>query len=131
MSYLLDASVLIASGWETHISHDVASLWLKKSGTFATCPVVQMAFMRVSMSQVYGVSFDEAASVLAEILDEPGHRLVHDSTQASDLPVVVGNKEITDAHLITLAKYHGLKLATLDKPLSTKAWARGVAEFIG
>ena len=37
-------------------------------------------------------------------------------------------KDTTDAHLVTLAKRHGLKLATLDGTLIAKPWAVGVAE---
>jgi len=37
-------------------------------------------------------------------------------------------KDTTDAHLVTLAKRHGLKLATLDGTLIGKPWAAGVAE---
>ena len=38
------------------------------------------------------------------------------------------SKDTTDAHLVTLAKRHGLKLATLDDNLVAKPWAAGIAE---
>ena len=44
------------------------------------------------------------------------------------LDVNVVSKDTTDAHLVTLAKRHGLKLATLDEALLAKPWAAGVAE---
>jgi predicted nucleic acid-binding protein len=44
------------------------------------------------------------------------------------LDVNVVSKDTTDAHLVTLAKRHGLKLATLDGMLIAKPWAAGVAE---
>ena len=44
------------------------------------------------------------------------------------LDVNVMSKDTTDAHLVTLAKRHGLKLATLDATLIAKPWAAGIAE---
>ena len=40
----------------------------------------------------------------------------------------MNSKDTTDAHLVTLARRHGLKLATLDEILITKPWAVGIAE---
>jgi predicted nucleic acid-binding protein len=47
---------------------------------------------------------------------------------AALLPVLSSYKDTTDAHLVTLAKRHGLRLATLDGILIAKPWAAGVAE---
>jgi hypothetical protein len=41
---------------------------------------------------------------------------------------VSSHADVTDAYLVTLAKTHGLRLATLDQILCAKPWARGVAE---
>ena len=57
-----------------------------------------------------------------------GHRFVVDDVEAALLPVLTSYKDTTDAHLVTLAKRHGLKLATLDGTLIAKPWAAGVAE---
>ena len=48
--------------------------------------------------------------------------------RAALLPILTSSKDTTDAHLVTLAKRLGLKLATLDKTLMIKPWAVGVAE---
>ena len=47
---------------------------------------------------------------------------------AALLPVLTSYKDATDAHLVTLARRRGLKLATLDGALIAKPWAAGVAE---
>lgn len=47
---------------------------------------------------------------------------------AASLPLLTTYKETTDAHLVTLANRHGLKLATLDATLIAKPWAAGIAE---
>jgi predicted nucleic acid-binding protein len=44
------------------------------------------------------------------------------------LPVISSFKDTTDAHLVTRAKRHDLKLATLDAGLVTRPWAAGVAQ---
>jgi len=40
---------------------------------------------------------------------------------------LAGRHHVTDAHFVTLAARHGLKLATLDEPLCRAPWAAGVA----
>jgi predicted nucleic acid-binding protein len=44
------------------------------------------------------------------------------------LDVNLITKDTTDAHLVTLAKRHGLKLATLDGALLAKPWSAGIAQ---
>jgi predicted nucleic acid-binding protein len=57
----------------------------------------------------------------------PNHRFLADAVEAAASPET-NSKDTTDAHLVTLAKRHGLKLATLDAALIAKPWAAGVAE---
>ena len=45
----------------------------------------------------------------------------------SALPALAGRHHVTDAHFVTLAARHGLKLATLDEPLCRAPWAASVA----
>ncbi len=86
-----------------------------------------MGFLRVSMSTAYGADFADARSVLQAILNESGHQFASDETQAASLPELEGRHDVTDAHLVCIARSHGLLLATLDDSLCKKNWARGVA----
>jgi predicted nucleic acid-binding protein len=131
VSYLIDTNVLIAAGWNVHANYAVANAWLGRQAEFATCSSVQCGFLRVSLSPAIGADFAQAQVALGQIISLPAHRLVLDDIPAATLPAVTGHKEVMDAHLICLARRHGLKLATLDKPLCSKAWAAGIAEFIG
>lgn len=131
MPALLDVSTLIAAAVGTHQSHTVVNQWLAAQQEFFTCPLVQTSFVRVTMGASFGLIFVEAQRLLAQWTASARHRFVTDDVFASELPVLLGNKEVTDAHLVTLARKHGLKLATLDKPLCTKPWAQGIAEYIG
>ena len=131
MSYLIDTNVLIAAGWNVHANYAVANAWLGRQVEFATCSSVQCGFLRVSLSPAIGADFAQAQVALGQIINLPAHRLVLDDIPAATLPAVTGHKEVMDAHLICLARRHRLKLATLDKPLCSKTWAAGIAEFIG
>lgn len=49
--YLLDANVLLALAWPNHLHHAAAHLWFAKNhkSGWATCPLTQLAFVRLSM----------------------------------------------------------------------------------
>ncbi len=69
MSHLLDVNFIIACGWESHVEHVRASRWLSRIGSFATCPVSQMGFLRVSLSPAYGARFEDAMAALGAIME--------------------------------------------------------------
>lgn len=128
MSYLLDVNLLLACAWSGHGDHGRANRWLNSTSAFATAPITQMGFLRVSMSTAYGACFEDAQSALAAILRMKSHRFLADATQADSLPALSSSKDVTDAHLVRLAASRGLKLATLDGSLVKKPWVAGIAE---
>ena len=87
-----------------------------------------MGFLRVSLSPAYGASFDEAMTALGAIVGIRTHRFLRDATRAQSLPRVGTAKDVSDAHLVQLARLYRLKLATFDAALCGREWARGVAE---
>jgi predicted nucleic acid-binding protein len=80
------------------------------------------------MTPAYQAMFDDARKSLMTLRGLKGHRFLVDDVDAAALPTVTCYKDVTDAHLVTLAKRHGLKLATLDQSLLAKPWAAGIAE---
>ncbi len=128
MSHLLDVNFLIACGWESHAEYIRASRWLSRAKSFATCPISEMGFLRVSLSAAFGASFEDAMAALDAIASMRTHRFLRDATRAQSLPPVSTSKDVTDAHLVGLARRYRLKLATFDAALCDKEWARGVAE---
>jgi predicted nucleic acid-binding protein len=128
MSHLLDVNFLIACGWQSHANHVRASRWLGRAKSFATSPVSEMGFLRVSLSPNFGARFEDAIAALEAIVRMRGHRFVRDDTRAGSLPPVTTTKDVTDAHLVHLARRYRLKLATFDAALCDKPWAQGVAE---
>ena len=128
MSHLVDVNFLIACGWQSHAEYIRANRWLSSAKSFATCPISEMGFLRVSLSPAFGASFEDAMAALDAIVSMRTHRFLRDATRAQSLPPVSTSKDITDAHLVRLAQRHRLKLATFDAALCNKVWARSVAE---
>ena len=69
MSFLLDVNLLMALLWENHEHHHAARAWLRHVKDFATCPVSQLGFARVSSHPLLGYSMspDQAFGVLRQI----------------------------------------------------------------
>jgi predicted nucleic acid-binding protein len=88
MSHLLDVNLLAACAWQSHARHREANRRLQNLTRFATCPVGQMGFLRVSMSPAYGASFADARQALADILALPTHQFLADDTTAAALPAL-------------------------------------------
>ena len=60
-------------------------------------------------------------TALAAIIETRKHRFLRDATRAQSLPQVSTSKDVSDAHLIQLARHHELKIATFDAALSREA----------
>lgn len=127
MSWLLDVNLILASRWTTHAQHLAAKAWVDSAREFHTCAIVELGFIRISLSSAYQASWDEVQESLARLRARPGYRFLVDDVDGAASPETL-SKDTTDAHLVTLATRHGLKLATLDAGLITKPWAVGVAE---
>lgn len=123
MTCLLDVNLLMALLWENHEHHIVARQWLKTVSAFATCPVSQLGFARVSAHPLlgYGMTPEQAFGVLRRFLADSRHRFVADDLSCEDRVVrtdlMAGSNQVTDRYLVALARQHHLSLATLDQPL--------------
>ena len=126
--WLLDVNVLLACGWKSHADHEFLMVWLLQANAWATCPLTESGFVRISMTIAYQATFEDARKSLTTLRALPGHRFLVDDVSVASFPVLSSYKDTTDAHLVTLAKRHGLKLATLDGTLIAKPWAAGVAK---
>jgi toxin-antitoxin system PIN domain toxin len=128
---LLDVNVLIAMAWPNHVHHGAVLAWLGVPGEvpFATCPLTQSGFIRVSSNgrAIPGARPPrEAQALLQRITALPGHAFwVDDVDLARDARVawdrVGGHAQVTDAHLLGIALRRGGRLATLD---------RGIADLV-
>jgi toxin-antitoxin system PIN domain toxin len=121
---LLDVNLLMALLWENHEHHTQARSWFKSVSAFATCPVVQLGFARVSSHPLlgYGLTPELAFGVLRQFIADPRHEFIPDDLSCTDRVVrtelMTGANQITDRYLVALARQHGFSLATLDQPLA-------------
>lgn len=110
--------------WENHEQHTQARSWFKGVSAFATCPVVQLGFARVSAHPLlgFGLTPERAFGVLRQFLADPRHEFIPDDLSCADRVVrtdqMAGANQITDRYLVALARQHGFCLATFDKPLA-------------
>ena len=127
MVSLLDVNVLVALGWPTHEHHETATRWfrLNQQSGWATCPLTQSGFVRVSSSlrmTPHAKPLSEAVSALRRIIKLPHHVFLLDDISLIESRYVnpenlVGYRQVTDAHLLAIALRHGARLATLDRGL--------------
>jgi uncharacterized protein len=123
-------NVLIALAWPNHVHHEAAHRWFagrqKARQRWATCPLTQSGFVRVSSNArilAEPRSPSEAIQLLERIVALPGHEFWPDDVSIVSSPHVarkklVGGGQVTDAHLLALAIHRGGALATFDAGLS-------------
>lgn len=118
---LLDVNALVALVWDSHVHHVPMRAWFAAHGSagWATCPQTESGFVRVSsnpkvLPSPIGVA--AARDVLAMLRRTDGHRFLTDdvSITDSDVPAIAGHRQVTDAHLLTLARRNGVRLVTFD-----------------
>lgn len=125
MIRLLDVNVLVALAWPNHVHHARAMAWFSaiRDQGWATSPVTESGFVRVSSNSRAipdSRSPAEAIDLLIRIRAVPGHQFWADDVSPADpecapFARVVGYRQVTDAHLLSLAIRNGGVLATFDQ----------------
>ncbi len=127
MTYLLDANVLIALCDEQHAHHPDAHRWLSHGGakSWATCPITENAFLRISSSPAYPRStgsVTEQVRILSELCHLPGHEFWPDDLSFlrsylwSNLEHA-RSADLTDLYLLALAVKRKGKFLSLDRAI--------------
>jgi predicted nucleic acid-binding protein len=123
MKYLLDVNVLVALGIVEHEFHDQVTTWVRslrsrRNVTLLTCSITELGFVRVlAQTQLYGFTAPTARALLLRMKAEDPALFVFlaDDNDISHMPGWVRQpKQVTDGHLIQLAKRYGATFATLD-----------------
>ena len=122
---LLDVNVLVAMIWPEHIHHEVVRRWLggHRAEGWASCPVTQAGFVRVSAQPVLGgvaQGVQYGLRALEKNCAESRHVFwTQDSPVVEMLPEIRerlgGHQQLTDAILLDLAIRKGGRLVTLDQ----------------
>jgi uncharacterized protein len=121
---LLDVSALVAFGIAEHEFHERVANWVRDLGAaepleLATCSITEIGFVRiVAQTPQYAFNVSEARILLLRLRARHGEvfTFIADDHDATRLPGwVKGPKQVTDGHLVQLAKANGAVLATLDR----------------
>jgi uncharacterized protein len=118
---LLDVNALVALAWDSHVHHAAIRAWFAANGSagWATCPITESGFVRVSSNPVVlpsAIGVEAAREVLSALRVQPGHCFLTDDVSMSDgdVPSIAGYRQVTDAHLLTLARRCRVRLVTFD-----------------
>lgn len=118
---LPDVNVLFALALPRHAHHGRAIEWWRGAVSYALTPFTETALLRLLMTPaIVGVplTFDAAREVVASIADNARASFLVDDVSLShpgfDTGSIRGAKQVTDAHLVALARRHNAKLVTLD-----------------
>lgn len=121
MKYLLDVNALVALGHTLHVRHARAERWLKDvtpaAEALGTCAITELGFVRVSVLAGLQPDVSTALQALARLKASSPVKmgLWADGLGAEKLPRYVKKPaDLTDGHLLELARAHGAQLVTLD-----------------
>jgi predicted nucleic acid-binding protein len=119
--YLLDVNALVALGFMNHQFHVRVANWVRSQGwpSLASCSITELGFVRVlAQAPAYGFTVAQARTLLQRLKQADASRLTFlpDAHDISRLPAWARSpKQVTDGHLVELAKASGGVLATLDE----------------
>lgn len=125
---LLDVNFLVALAWPNHIQHARAASWFAAESArgWATTPITECGFVRVSTNRAALATATTAATAIdllrrLTVLD--GHEFWPDDVRFVTQPEAArrlrGHRQVTDSHLVTLARGRGGRLVTFDAGLRT------------
>lgn len=118
---LLDADALVTLVWDSHVHHVAARRWFAAGAPagWETCPLTESGFVRASANSKalpVAVTVADARKALAALRVVVGHEFLADdvSLADADVPPIHGHRQVTDVHLLTLARRHSRRLVTFD-----------------
>ncbi len=118
-------NALVALAWDSHVHHACVRRWFleHRAHGWATCPLTESGFVRVSSNPHVlpsPIGVEAAVAVLRSLREIDGHRFLTDDVSPTDgdVPAVHGYRQVTDAHLLTLARRRGVRLVTFDVGVS-------------
>lgn len=118
---LLDVNALVALAWDAHVHHVAVRSWFATSAPdgWATCPLTESGFVRVSSNPKvlpHPISVEQARAVLRALRENAHHRFLADDVSLADaeIPPLSGHRQVTDAHLLAIARRHDTRLVTFD-----------------
>ncbi len=134
---LLDVNALVALVWDSHVHHVSVRRWFAQNASagWSTCPLTESGFVRVSSNPRVlpaAVTVADARLALASLRSAAGHKFLVDDVSLvdADVPAIHGYRQVTDVHLLTLARRHGQRLVTFDAAMLTHDRGAGDVELL-
>ena len=124
MTFLLDTNTLIALAWSNHDQHGQAKDWMKGIRSFATCPMTQGGFVRLSANPAIGFpnGVADAFHALDLLLGDERHTFWPDDVSFGEAEIrrqlIKSHAQVTDKYLVALAQKRNGSLATFDKAVA-------------
>ncbi|HMT06717.1 MAG TPA: hypothetical protein PKA82_01850 [Pyrinomonadaceae bacterium] len=129
MRSLLDINVLIALHDPDHIHNERALEWWASNGSdgWASCPISENGFVRITSSLRYHDSFSFSVGDCIEMLNAfklgSNHEFWPDDVSLCDDLVFIqdsihGPRQLTDLYLLAIASRNGGRLVTFDQGIS-------------
>lgn len=120
---LPDVNFLLALSWKNHTHHHNARRWFYEHGdeNFATCPITESGFVRLSMNPAVvgeAVSFKAAVAALLVYSKHRNHIFWPEDKDFAELTgnfFVRGYRQTTDAYLLGLAIHRKGRLVSFDR----------------
>jgi len=135
---LLDVNVLVALFDPSHVHHEKAHAWFGREGrsAWASCPITENGFVRVSSNPGYGgrrTTVSDAVDRLRTLQRAGGHSFWADSPSLLDVSSfdpaqLTGHHQVPDAYLLGLAIQHEGRLVTFDRRIPVRAVRRARPE---
>jgi len=138
--YLLDVNVLIALAWPSHLHYGEALTWFRahRQEGFATCPLTQLGFIRISSNPKFtkqAVPPMAAIALLNRITALPEHEFWPAPLSCQEafdgVQLIAGHQQLTHLYLLGLAREHKGILATFDASVPSRGVFREYVEIIG
>ena len=120
---LIDANVYAALILREHRGHVTAQQWLAQQSHIVTCPLVELAVLRLLMRRLEaggcGLNGSRARAVVTRFRQVAPVAMIAEDVDATGeaLPWrhVRGHNQINDAYLVALAQVHHLRICTFDR----------------
>jgi uncharacterized protein len=130
MRALLDVNVLLALMDRDHVHHRAALRWWRsdKDQGWASCPLTQNGFVRISCQSIFPgrPTVANAVDQLRRQIVGSDHAFWPDDVSIADAGLfdrsrLLWPRQITDAYLLALAVKNGGRLVTFDRGIVTQS----------
>ncbi len=135
---ILDVNALVALAWDSHVHHSRMRNWFSNHADsgWQTCPITESGFVRVSANPKvlpHPIDVNSARQVLRSMRQVGSHQFLTDDVSITDtgFPEIHGYRQVTDAHLLMIARRNSKPLLTFDAAIGDLARPREVILLVG